>query len=1108
MKKILFLLAALAFITRVQAQGNLPVRLAIVPETTGTEAVADMLTAEFSQNDQVHLLERAEIERVYREQGLSAVNRDDLKLGRLLGADGVLVVGISPEGAAKFLTVRLVAVRPGVVLVSERFSWPMEDPTEWTRSFTKHLAAFLPKLTVLERDAIPISVVNLRSAIQSAEGREAERQLTLLCIERLSRERRLFVLERRKMQLLTAEKEFNGFDESAFWEGSYLLDGTLDNGGYARDTITISARLIPPRGGAPIPIEVNGSRTNLTEVINRLADQVQAKLKTGVSATPWNAADEAGQFYAEAQWAMKWNLYPQAQAAAESAWALGRRTPDSARLLIRAYAETLPDQGMNPGDLPVFQVPDAREFAALDRGLDFFARNAPLLFAGTNSFASFNLALRLLRPALGQLESYYYAAEQRAGQADELSQLREKVLQMFTVLDNHPPVVPNPWLGSWSDPRLNYARLKWDEGGIAFDRPEDALKFYEHLLAGGTIHEKLPRIIGWTWADRQRVPALVNRFVNDARASTNVVARLEGLYSTLLLVPDGAAGSVRRAEEELESAMWKNREVLFQNADNAALVEFTRNALIKKLEGDNVYVDRLYDHEPFASFNHRLRMDFLSGNMAANVAVLQQLLPCTNVKMETPEQARELLPLVSALTHRVPADSIDCLLSLLRRAAGAPAPPVAPLPALKAKSVLEAKFVPWQVAHNLLLPRFSGMIWRNDALWMCVHYHDRNTPDAGQLDLGQSFPTSYLAVDPQRGVKEEIPFPDKLGQPGDLFEVSRNSLFVEASGQLWEYAFRERTWTEIPVPMEGVSGLVWLDGRLFVGRNDGLLEADPESQKVTLLVSARRRPAANAIDPLWTPLTKIFPQADGRLGALAEGNFLVLDPATERWEIRPLPLTGTNMFFNMFADYFSPGGALRLLTGPFARRYLIGFWNDGPAESLLMEPSGITSFAPAAEKLLPPVRWDWPKKYPMEQSQITVEGKTLWALAPCRWEPGATGPKSVEFADQRDATLLRFTPDARSPLSVPVRFPIEGLPNPLPTINGQPTNVLDAHNFGYWSIFQRFAQRAGNMAFWLRVPGGLVFGGPYYCGDWFIADSALKEMPASSGAAQPNPSRP
>ncbi len=112
---------------------------------------------------------------------------------------------------------------------------------------------FLPKLAVLEQNAIPISVVNLRSAIQSDEGKETEAQLKLLTIQRLSLEPQLFVLERQKMELLTEEKDLKQ-DDSVFWDGSYLLEGTVDQNGYSKDTITINGRLTPPKGGAPAAI--------------------------------------------------------------------------------------------------------------------------------------------------------------------------------------------------------------------------------------------------------------------------------------------------------------------------------------------------------------------------------------------------------------------------------------------------------------------------------------------------------------------------------------------------------------------------------------------------------------------------------------------------------------------------------------------------------------------------------------------------------------------------------------------------------------------------------------------------------------------------------------
>ena len=63
------------------------------------------------------------------------------------------------------------------------------------------------------------------------------------------------------MQLLAEEKELK-LDDSAFWNGSYLLEGVVDQNGYSKETITINARLTPPKGGVPMEFEVSGSRTN------------------------------------------------------------------------------------------------------------------------------------------------------------------------------------------------------------------------------------------------------------------------------------------------------------------------------------------------------------------------------------------------------------------------------------------------------------------------------------------------------------------------------------------------------------------------------------------------------------------------------------------------------------------------------------------------------------------------------------------------------------------------------------------------------------------------------------------------------------------------------
>src|SRR5471032_1807233 len=186
MKKLFLFLLVSAFALQLSAQTNEPARLALVAESGEASTALDVLTAQLTGNQKLQLLERNEIEKVYREQGLSAENKDYLKLGQILGADGLLLLDVVRTPQATNLTARLIAVKPGVVLTDGSFPWPLADTAQWAQSVSTYLDSFLPKLTVLVKDAIPVSIVNLRSAIQSADSVETEKQLKLLAIQRLS----------------------------------------------------------------------------------------------------------------------------------------------------------------------------------------------------------------------------------------------------------------------------------------------------------------------------------------------------------------------------------------------------------------------------------------------------------------------------------------------------------------------------------------------------------------------------------------------------------------------------------------------------------------------------------------------------------------------------------------------------------------------------------------------------------------------------------------------------------------------------------------------------------------------------------------------------------
>jgi len=623
---------------------------------------------------------------------------------------------------------------------------------------------------------------------------------------------------------------------------------------------------------------------------------------------------------------------------------------------------------------------------------------------------------------------------------------------------------------------------------------------FRQLLEAGYHPEHLPRLIGWSWESRKRVPGLMRQFINEICADTNPAVRLEGLYLAVLQAPNDAAGTLQQREAALVSAMWENRQWLFSSPENVSLVERTRKALRTKFDYPYPDPNGYFGREPFASFQHRLRMDFLAHASETNLPVFMALFPNTSEQMETSAEARELLPLAVSYQQKLHSSPIiDWPVKHLRQIAGvADAGPSEPAKtAVPAEPVLAAKFVEWNLPRSGIAaerrPNFRGMIVRNGQLWLRVRYLATNgTPAEFQTD----FQTTYLAVDPQKGVEAEIPFPSKLGTTDDAFEVAADSLFVIAQGRLYRFKFEERTWDEIPAPVGDSSQLVWLKGSLFVARSDGLLKVNPASQAVEVLASSRRQPALNEIDPLWTAGMQIYPRSDGELGALSKDYCFCFDPDTKRWNIRTLPVAGTNNYFGLLAFFASPGGAQILLTGAVAHRYLVGYWSDSrPPESLLMEPSPFKMKDSPNERLLQPVRWDWPQGFPLEPSSIVAGDHELWILCPRKvWQNDSLfAAEPLKFSDDRQATLFCFEPEFRQPLSVAIRFEDHDLAVvSRRKINGRIVESFSPADGGFPDNWDRLVYHVGNAVFWVKTPEGLVFGAPNYCGHWLIPTSALK----------------
>ena len=300
-------------------------RLAIVSVEESQHLRRILLTAELSKQQGIELVERDEIDKVMREQGLSINGNLDqqLNLSKLLRAQGMLILEVVKESkGAAVLHARLVAVEPGMVVMDVITPFVPENVAELSKLISARVTPLLPKLAVKRDKAVPISILNVRAVYSAGAPAQMEREITTLLASRLTLEPPVFVLERRRLDLLSNEKATGDEPVSAFWNGAYLLDGSIDNGSREGD-IAIRLRLRLPGNGGENLLSAEGSAQNARALVEKLTTQILQATGTRALATGWNPGAEAHQYLDEAVWARAQGRYEEAIEAIESASALG-----------------------------------------------------------------------------------------------------------------------------------------------------------------------------------------------------------------------------------------------------------------------------------------------------------------------------------------------------------------------------------------------------------------------------------------------------------------------------------------------------------------------------------------------------------------------------------------------------------------------------------------------------------------------------------------------------------------------------------------------------------------------------------------------------------------
>jgi hypothetical protein len=898
-----------------------PVRLAVIVEAEPASAVADLLTAELSKRDTLQLLERQEIQRIYREQSLSSVNKDYIKLGQILGADGLIFLQIAREATNELLQAQLVAVKPGVIIGESRAAWPLKANFEWAKFTAGHFAPLYPKLAVLAKDALPISMVNIRAASKSKEEQELERQLTLMLTARLVHEPELFVLERRRMGTLAEEQELKGMPESAFWNGSYLIEGALDRDGYSAEQATIHARLVPARGPA-VEAQVAGHRNDPTALVERLTDQILTALQRKRLAAEWNPNEEASRYLEESNWQLKYGTVREAQTAAETAWALGRQDFPCAWARVNALLlQARPDtggykQGMvinQTGDDSetessirelvekyrgnlfirrasntvqyafVTRLPQADEIEPARRTLELYTQLGSMVAPGDpQSYALwYGLGISALEAASQVLQHFSIAPGSQQSVVDDLAQLRaqtrhtaEWIAQYQSRFTNSGPA--NPMLApDTPSPRMRLASnllfCEADWGCFWQDQPEAGIALYRNLLKtpaaeycrSNLLQRELtrPRLVAWSPQDRQRLPSLTESLLQEVRA-----------FGFPAISPPRRDNPLRRPMA-------------------ATQVTFTA------------------------------QMEYLGTNGPSERASFDWVFP--PMKAYTKEEALQLLPfaivyrsnLLSAVaqgrvTNQAEAfAAVDFLKARLDRVSGSTLPPkpfrspssavVQPKPQTSGylagsntNCLLVSRFLqPPKHLFELGEPKEDFQDWEvvghwlyEGRLWLEVRY-DWNY--VRYTETGSGWVTTNCAVaailDPRAGTWEVIQYPaskatamephvsvpglsylapgfSELEKRGDSGAVLDGAFYVSRWNSLKRCDLNSKQWQTLPVPWQIPTKLFVVRDCLLAANREAIFELKDSGREVRILASVRRRPALTALDSLDSlDVLAIFP---------------------------------------------------------------------------------------------------------------------------------------------------------------------------------------------------------------------------------------------------------
>jgi hypothetical protein len=1041
---------------------------------------ADVLTAVVSSDSTLTLLERNEIGRILTEQRLSAgglASKDYARIGGLLKADGLVFLETATVNSLPVLTVRVVAAGPGVVVGASFDKNPPEDLHKWAREIADRLHVLAPKLSVAAGEAVPISVLNLRSTLPTRAARDLERELTTLLIHRLANEPRLFVLERAQMDKLNFEKFFTEGSPQDFWASSYVVDGEIE--GTSTNTLSVKLRL-ERHGQGPQALQVEGRASDLPGLAESLAKRLLQQLGQDSLVTAWQPREEGQRFYAEAKSAFDAGLLEVSLPAAEASQILGFDSVLLRTLLLNLYAvKSFKVVERSPiKSAPAENV----DLNSALRGLDLYSgllkEDVPVRWVSQGR-ALYDLGPSMLWGASRVVRWYRENGLYPSNQAD-LDFLRRRLRavaqfildkggtnatsEFYCVMACYAPYwydEPNQVLQAYDKvlaPHFNnypYA-ISWVRHHLTAYRDQP------NLFGTSDLQSRIPWLIDWTGSSQGNLDELWRDFVQSRVQAPVLNDRLDGwmlaYYSTNS--PGVQAAIAGKAATDL----WTNRDAVLRDPvtlgistrllSDLSFDEDLRFQLLNYYLGKSSNIDFTFLGACFGSgFTNRAHATTLYQSMK----VCDQRLGLSSRDLRG--QYNDFRGLQESLAHAFPElrepSSAGMRVTLSWPPVVAARTNPTALPSSWNRQVQYALGAIWVSADEVVKDGFQTVFTRVEL--PTIRTTARKAP--------------FTIPGPNGGAMENF---------SHAFAVGEEWLFWVNEGRLARCHLGSGRWDEIEVPAARFPILKYVNGFLYYAfpsqplywayepETSGILKIDPRTMKIDVLASSRRKPAKSRLDdvPAYFVYDLFAGPGNHLYASICSGRNprtlaeLYRFSETEKEWTLAYPEVAYN-FVPYRAVQFSGGNVVQPIGWPLERAFIL--YQDGTLEFLF----------PDRHQLRKPFPTRWPNQLPLWEHApwnpvvATLDGNDLWIL----------GPRIT--TEPAPLNLYLYSKGSSERKAIPLYFPSANTDN-YPTRDSGPVQLL-------------------------ATPQGLVIAGTKDTAFWFLPKQDLETFVASTAQTDRTP---